>query len=77
MASVPEAVPQHPIRRYSNPAVTFHWVVVALVLTQVVIGFTFYRTKNLIPGIIAHGIFDAVQIFVLIPIVFKMTGMGP
>lgn len=41
MASVPEAVPQHPIRRYSNPAVTFHWVIVTLVLTQVVIGFTF------------------------------------
>lgn len=41
MATVPEAVPQRPIRRYSNVAVTFHWVVVALVLTQVVIGFTF------------------------------------
>jgi cytochrome b561 len=41
MASVPEAVPQRPIRRYSNVAVTFHWVVVALVLTQVAIGFTF------------------------------------
>jgi cytochrome b561 len=41
MATVPEAMPQSPIRRYSNVAVTFHWVVVALVLTQVVIGFTF------------------------------------
>jgi cytochrome b561 len=41
MATVPDAVPQSPIRRYSNVAVTLHWVVVALVLTQVVIGFTF------------------------------------
>jgi cytochrome b561 len=41
MATVPEAVPQSPIRRYSNVAVTFHWVIVVLVLTQVVIGFTF------------------------------------
>lgn len=41
MATVPQAVPQSPIRRYSNAAVTFHWVIVALVLTQVVIGFTF------------------------------------
>jgi cytochrome b561 len=41
MATVPDAVPQSPIRRYSNVAVTFHWVVVALVLTQVAIGFTF------------------------------------
>ena len=41
MASVPEAVPQDPIRRYSNTAVAFHWITVALVLTQVVIGFAF------------------------------------
>ena len=32
----PEAVPQDPLRRYSNAAVAFHWVTVALVLTQVV-----------------------------------------
>jgi cytochrome b561 len=41
MATVPEAVPQDPIRRYSNPAVAFHWITVALVLTQVVLGFAF------------------------------------
>jgi cytochrome b561 len=41
MATVPEAVPQDPIRRYSNAAVAFHWVTVALVLTQVILGFAF------------------------------------
>jgi cytochrome b561 len=41
VASVPDAVPQEPIRRYSNIAVTFHWVTAALVLTQVVLGFAF------------------------------------
>lgn len=41
MASVPEAIPQDPIRRYSNTAVALHWVTVALVLTQVVLGFAF------------------------------------
>ena len=41
MATVPQAVPQNPIRRYSNVAVTIHWLTVALVLTQVVLGFTF------------------------------------
>jgi len=41
MASVPEAVRQDPIRRYSDTAVAFHWITAALVLTQVVIGFTF------------------------------------
>ena len=41
MATVPEAIPQDPIRRYSNTAVAFHWITVALVLTQVVLGFAF------------------------------------
>jgi cytochrome b561 len=41
MASVPEAVPQDPVRRYSNGAIAFHWITAALVLTQVVVGFTF------------------------------------
>lgn len=41
MASVPEAVPQDPIRRYSNTAVALHWITVALVVTQVGLGFAF------------------------------------
>lgn len=41
MASVPEAVPQDPIRRYSNVAVTIHWVTVVLVLAQLWLGFSF------------------------------------
>ena len=52
------------------------FLLIGVTLISLVIGFTFYRTKNLIPGIIAHGIFDAVQLFVIIPIVFKTTGMG-
>ena len=52
------------------------FLLIGVALISLVIGFTFYRTKNLIPGIIAHGIFDAVQLFVIIPVVFKMTGMG-
>ncbi|MEA2162238.1 MAG: protease family protein [Thermoanaerobaculia bacterium] len=51
-------------------------LLIGVALISLIIGFTFYRTKNLIPGIIAHGIFDAVQLFVLIPVVFKMSGMG-
>lgn len=41
MPSVPEAVPQDPIRRYSNAAVTIHWLTAALVVAQVVLGFAF------------------------------------
>jgi len=51
-------------------------LLIGVSVISLVIGFTFYRTKNLIPGIIAHGIFDAVQLFVVIPVVFKMSGMG-
>lgn len=51
-------------------------LLIGVSVISLVIGFTFYRTKNLIPGIIAHGIFDAVQLFVIIPVVFKMSGMG-
>lgn len=41
MASVPDAVAQDPIRRYSNVAVALHWTTVVLVLAQVVLGFAF------------------------------------
>jgi len=41
VASVPEAVPQDPIRRYSNTAVALHWITVVVVLTQVILGFAF------------------------------------
>jgi membrane protease YdiL (CAAX protease family) len=51
-------------------------LLIGVAIISLVIGFTFYRTKNLIPGMMAHGIFDSVQIFVLIPIVFKLAGMG-
>jgi len=51
-------------------------LLIGVSIISLIIGFTFYRTKNLIPGIIAHGIFDAVQLFVIIPIVFKTLGMG-
>ena len=40
MASNP--MPRHaPVRRYSNWAVTFHWITVVLVLAQAVLGFAF------------------------------------
>lgn len=41
MTSVPDAVPQRTILRYSNVAVTIHWVTVILVLLQIWLGFTF------------------------------------
>ncbi|MGZ4811018.1 MAG: CPBP family intramembrane glutamic endopeptidase [Thermoanaerobaculia bacterium] len=52
------------------------FLLIGVALISLIIGFTFYRTKNLIPGIIAHGVFDAIQLFVIIPIAFKATGLG-
>jgi membrane protease YdiL (CAAX protease family) len=51
-------------------------LLIGISIISLIIGFTFYRTKNLIPGVIAHGIFDAIQLFVMIPVIFKMTGIG-
>jgi cytochrome b561 len=41
MESLSRAEPQFPVRRYSNVAVTFHWVTVALVLAQAYFGLAF------------------------------------
>jgi cytochrome b561 len=41
MATVPEIREQHPLRRYSNIAVAFHWIVALLVLFQIWLGFSF------------------------------------
>ena len=46
-ASVPDAVPQERILRYSNTAVAIHWVTVVLVLFQIWLGFSF---ADLAPG---------------------------
>ena len=51
-------------------------LLVGVAVISLIIGFTFYRTKNLLPGVIAHGVFDGVQLFVIIPIVFRMMGLG-
>ena len=41
MATVPEATEQSRLLRYSNAAVTLHWLTAALILVQIWLGFTF------------------------------------
>ncbi len=43
MATGPVAPPDAPLMRYSNVAVGLHWLIVALLLTQVGLGFTFHE----------------------------------
>ncbi|HEX9161875.1 MAG TPA: CPBP family intramembrane glutamic endopeptidase [Thermoanaerobaculia bacterium] len=50
-------------------------LLIGVFVISLVIGFTFYRTKNMLPGVVAHGVFDAVQLFVIIPIAFKVAGI--
>jgi membrane protease YdiL (CAAX protease family) len=50
-------------------------LLIGVTVISLVIGLTFYRTKNILPGVIAHGVFDAVQLFVIVPIAFKVTGV--
>jgi membrane protease YdiL (CAAX protease family) len=49
-------------------------LLIGVFMISLVIGFTFYRTKNVVPGVVAHGVFDAVQLFVIIPIAFRVAG---
>jgi len=54
---------------YGNPL-----MLIGVTVISVVIGIAFYRTRNVIPGIIAHGVFDAIQLFVIVPFAVKMMG---
>lgn len=50
-------------------------LLIGITVISLVIGFTFYRTKNVLPGIVAHGVFDFIQIFIIIPVAYQVTGM--
>jgi membrane protease YdiL (CAAX protease family) len=48
-------------------------LLVGVTVISLIIGTAFYRTKSLVPGIVAHGVFDAVQLFVVIPMAFQLA----
>lgn len=56
---------------YANPL-----LLIGVTIVSLVIGIAFYRTKNVIPGVIAHGVFDAIQLFVIVPIAVRMMDAG-
>lgn len=55
---------------YGNPL-----MLIGVTVISIVIGIAFYRTRNVLPGIIAHGVFDAIQLFVIVPMAVKMLGV--
>lgn len=51
-------------------------LLIGVTVISLVIGTTFYYTRRLLPCIIAHGVFDAIQIFMIVPFALKATGAG-
>lgn len=51
-------------------------MLVGITVVSLIIGVTFYKTRNLWPCIVAHGVFDAIQLFVIVPIAVQMGGLG-
>ncbi|HEX7151712.1 MAG TPA: CPBP family intramembrane glutamic endopeptidase [Thermoanaerobaculia bacterium] len=51
-------------------------LLIGITVVSLIIGYTFYRTKNVLPGVIAHGVFDAIQIFIIAPLALKIAGAG-
>ncbi|HEY0592041.1 MAG TPA: type II CAAX endopeptidase family protein [Thermoanaerobaculia bacterium] len=49
-------------------------LLIGVTVVSLVIGYTFYKTRNLWPCIVAHGVFDAIQLFILVPTLLKFTG---
>ncbi|HYC93167.1 MAG TPA: type II CAAX endopeptidase family protein [Thermoanaerobaculia bacterium] len=56
---------------YGNPM-----MLVGVTVVSIVISIAFWRTKNVVPGIIAHGVFDAIQLFIIVPVAVRMMGVG-
>ncbi len=56
---------------YGNPM-----LLIGVTVVSIVISIAFWRTKNVLPGIIAHGVFDAIQLFIIVPIAVRMMGVG-
>lgn len=51
-------------------------MLIGVTIVSFIIGYTFYRTRNLWPCIIAHGVFDAIQLFVVVPLAVRFMGLG-
>lgn len=47
------------------------FMLIGILVISFVIGITFYKTKNLVPCIVAHGVFDSIQLFLIVPFALK------
>jgi membrane protease YdiL (CAAX protease family) len=49
-------------------------LMLSVLIISLLIGWTLERTGRLLPCIVAHGVFDAIQLLVVIPVVMKVIG---
>lgn len=52
------------------------FMLIGIVIISFIIGLTFWKTRNLWPCIVAHGVFDAIQLFVIVPLAMKFVPMS-
>jgi len=52
------------------------FMIVGVFAISLVIGRTFARSADLLPCIIAHGVFDGVQLFIVLPLAVRMLNGG-
>lgn len=52
------------------------FLVVGVLTISVMLGRTFERTGDLVPCIIGHGVFDAIQLFIVLPIAIRATAVA-
>jgi membrane protease YdiL (CAAX protease family) len=46
-------------------------MLVGILVISTVLSLTFARYRNVLPCIVAHGVFDSIQMFVVIPLLIK------
>jgi membrane protease YdiL (CAAX protease family) len=56
---------------YGQPMILIGIFAIAAVLSA-----TYALYRNVLPCIVAHGVFDGIQMFVLIPLALKQMGAG-
>jgi membrane protease YdiL (CAAX protease family) len=54
---------------YGNPA-----MLVGILILASVLALTFELYRNALPGVVAHGVFDAFELFILIPLALRFVG---
>lgn len=47
------------------------FMLIGIIIISFIIGATFWKTRNLWPCIVAHGVFDAIQLFVIVPLALR------